>query len=64
VDNQKLQEQCTEILRQLIYDYPFLIKHRQPFSPNDALNLVADLIEMIQSNSEISYEYQTNDWGK
>jgi len=64
---QELRTECVEKLRKLIAKYGFLQLENKTFDAwdnNDAAEVVADLIKMINSSSAIAEAHFKYDWGK
>ena len=65
--SQELKNECEDILRKLITQYEFLNIGSDNFDKwdtNDAENLIADLIQLIQKSDAIDHAIITTDWGK
>lgn len=67
-DKQKdLEKECEVILRSLISKHAFLQPANELFDvwdANNAKEVVADLIEMINKSSDIEDAHNERDWGK
>jgi hypothetical protein len=67
MNNSKIEAECEEILRTLVYKYGFLHPQCEFFGRFDqaaAVEVVDAIIKMIKNNPEIMRQARINDWGK